>query len=279
MKQEINIPIIKSISEVNYCYQTQGSRPVRILCDDLEYYVCKYYTGNSGPAYALFNELFAASLLKIWEIPAPDYAIITVEKDHILNTGYPYHYFKYPCFGSKFQSNAKEVDKIFMGMQKSKISNFNTAYTYLLIALFDMWLSNEDRHNENFNLLFDIHNSSFIPIDHVCIFNSNSIDKEPYLISTNESILSSPLFSRFFFAPLKPEQEVLRYKIEEDFKNHLDKCHEKLPHILTSIPPKWQVDIPFIQSRLEHFFSDYWINKTLKHFFDIFNSNFKKLKL
>lgn len=270
---------LHSISPINHCYQTYGSRPVRVLCNDLENYVCKYYTGGSGPAYTLFNEVLAASFLKIWQLPVPDFALVTIAKKHMEELGFPYHYFDDSCFGSRFMDNYKEVDKVFMGMPKSRFKNPETAKGYVMIALFDIWLCNEDRNHNNFNLLYHPEKNHFVPIDHVNIFNGLNIDKHPYLISENESILSSPLFRLFFYGSLQPDHEIFRSDIEKTFKRHIKHCEKNLPQILSSLPGQWRLDLPFISERLEFFFSEKWVTKSLNHFFELFYYNYKNLKL
>ena len=270
---------LQSISPINHCYQTYGSKPVRILCNDLENYVCKYYTGGSGPAYNLFNEVLAASFLKIWQLPVPDFALVTIAKKHMEGLGFPFHYFDYPCFGSRFMGDFKEVDKVFMGMPKNRFKNPETAMGYIMIALFDIWLGNEDRNHNNFNLLYDPAGNHFVPIDHVNIFNGLSIDKPPYLISENESILSSPLFPLFICGTLQPKPKNFRLDIERTFKSQIKNCEKNLPQILLSLPDQWRLDMSFIYERLAFFFSNEWVTNSLNYFFDLFYHNYKNLKL
>jgi hypothetical protein len=63
--------------------------------------------------------------------------------------------------------------------------------SFLMIALFDIWISNEDRTENNFNLLYDADRKLFVPIDHTSIFNGNNLDKGPEQITINESIINS----------------------------------------------------------------------------------------
>ncbi len=254
-------------------------QPVRVLCNDLENYVCKYYTGGAGPAYNLFNEFLAASFLKQWQLPVPDFGIVTIAQKHMEGLGFPCHYFDIPCFGSRFMGDCKEVDKVFMGMTKNRFKNPEIAMNYVSIALFDIWLCNEDRHHDNFNLLLNPVNNNFIPIDHVNIFNGQNLDKQPYFISDNESILSSPLFPLFFYGTLQPDQKNFRSDITETFKDYIERCNENLPHILSNLPAEWRIDLSFIRDRLVFFFSDVWVSQALDFFFQLLFHNYKKLKL
>jgi hypothetical protein len=58
------IPNLFSIAEITPedCIPTLGSRPVRVFCNDFNYYICKYFRGE-GAAYSLYNEYIASRLL------------------------------------------------------------------------------------------------------------------------------------------------------------------------------------------------------------------------
>jgi hypothetical protein len=270
-------PNLHSITEIKpeHCYQTKGSKPLRVLCNDLNYYVCKYQTGLGFP-YHLFNEYLAARFLQIWESAVPEFAFVEIKKEHSLLTAYPYHYFNTLCFGSRFFGACKEVDKLFLETNILKKDNTKGRDSFIKIGLFDIWLCNEDRHFENFNLLYDLSTNLFIPIDHVFCFNSLNLDKEPYLISFNESILSSPFFNRFFDRNLQTKFNEIRLSIADEFKINVGRCHEELDNILSQIPLSWKPDLGYLKTRLEFFFSEEWIKKCLDYFTEISNLNFKK---
>ncbi len=275
----MEINYLHSIKEIlpEDCIDTNGSRPIKVLCNDMNDYVCKYFT-SFGFASSLFNEYLAASFLKIWEVPVPDFAIVKVKTEHTKRINFPIHYFDKSCFGSKFQGGFKEVDKFFITMPQVLKINETTLNSFLKIALFDLWLCNEDRHHENFNLLYDIKSNLFVPIDHVCCFNSNSLDKEAYPISDNESLLSSPFLSRFFSRPLQQNRKQIRLKITKEFKLDVNRCHEKLDDILSQTPLDWKPDIDFLRQRLLFFFSEPWISQCLNNFnrlFEIYSTQKK----
>ncbi len=256
------------------CYQTKGSRPVRVLCNDLNYYICKYHT-NAGFPFSLFNEYLAACFLKIWELPVPEFAFVKIKREHIFLTEYPYHYFDKICFGSKYYGEFKEVDKLFLETPLIRKENLSGRDSFLKIALFDIWLSNEDRHYENFNLLYSLKTNQFIPIDHVYCFNSINLDKEPCLICENESILSTPFLNRFFSRPLQHNLNEIRLKIIDDFTFNVKQCHENLDNILANIPLAWEPDRGFLKSRLEFYFTKPWLQSCVDFFTTLFTLNIK----
>lgn len=262
---------LHSISEIlpEHCINTNGSKPLKVLCNNMNDYVCKY-SPTFGFSSSLFNEYIAASLLKIWGLPVPDFAFVKIKTEHTNRINFPNHYFDKICFGSKFQGAFIEVDKFFIFTPYIKKEQEAGILSFLKIALFDLWLCNEDRQFENFNLLYDINSNIFVPIDHVCCFNSNSLDKKAELIGDNESLLSSPFLSRFFSRTLQQYRKQIRLDIINDFKFDVNRCHEKLDDILSQTPLDWAPDIDFLRQRLLFFFSEPWISECLNNFNRLF---------
>lgn len=267
---------LQSITEIKkeHCYETRGSRPVRVFCNDLNYYVCKYHTGVGFPNL-LFNEYLAACFLQIWNLPVPDFAFVEINREHTEKTLLPFHFFDLPAFGSKFMGDFTEVDKFFLETPIIRKNNTTGRESFIKIALFDIWLCNEDRHFENFNLLYNLKENLFVPIDHAFCFNSANLDKEPYLISENESILATPFLSRFFDRTLQTKSDDLRLKIVEEFKYNVGICHDKLDKILSETPPIWKPDKEFLRERLQFFFSTQWLKKCINHFTSLYFINIR----
>jgi hypothetical protein len=265
---DVNDKYLKSIREIlpEDCYETGGSRPVKVFCNDWNEYICKYFTGK-GFASGLFNEYLAVSFLKLWNLRVPDFAFVQVQRDHLNQVKFPYHYFKIPCYGSLFNPGFKEMDKFFIGFAFHNEHLEKLVHQYLKIGLFDIWLSNEDRNWGNMNFMFDVESVNFIPIDHVQIFNGNNLDKEPAQITEDESILRSPLMSKNFLRTLQQSSDTLRTTFTIEFNKDLSLCHENLDKILQNVPPEWSIDPLFIKSRLNHYFSKEWQEKSLSTFF------------
>ena len=110
----MHIKTVTCLSEIipDACIQTNGSKPLRVLCDDFNFYICKYHRGH-GPAYSLFNEYFASCLLKKAEIASPDFAFVKINREHIKQIQLPYYYFDKPCYGSFYRQENKDVERIF----------------------------------------------------------------------------------------------------------------------------------------------------------------------
>lgn len=259
--------LIKSIKEItpDDCFQTKGSRPLRVFCSDFNFYICKYYRGD-GPAYSLFNEYIASCLLKVWELRTPETAFVSIKREHISEIGYPYYYFDRSCFGSQYQREYIDVDNVFQGLSFPKSEIDAIREVFLEIAFFDIWLSNEDRSADNYNPLYDISGHQFIPIDHTAIFNGNNLDKEPAQITENESILFSPVFCKLFYRTLQSNVSPLRLKVINSVRAKIQNSHDHLSQILAGIPPDWRLDSSYLTDRLAFLFTDEWISECEKSF-------------
>ncbi len=55
-------------------------------------------------------------------------------------------------------------------------SNEKLCQQLMQIALFDLWLSNEDRNANNANLMYDMVNDNIMAIDYGCCFNTATFD-------------------------------------------------------------------------------------------------------
>lgn len=70
---------LHSIEAIHKVYNTTGSSPVLVTCNDLNEWVCKY----DRSSISLFNEYVAASFLQLWGLKVPEFAFVTVHPDHI----------------------------------------------------------------------------------------------------------------------------------------------------------------------------------------------------
>lgn len=266
--------ILNSITNIQqeHCYQTRGSKPVRVLCDDLNYYVCKYAIGRGFPTL-LFNEYIAACFLKIWKLPVPDFGFVQIKTEHVKQTGLPFHFFEKPCFGSLYLGELMEVDKFFLSEPLLKNVGEEGIFHFLKIALFDIWMCNEDRHFENLNLLYNLKKNDFVPIDHAFCFNTNNLDKVPYLISDNESLLDAPFLNRFFNRHLQTKTNEIRLEILNEFRNDTNACCQQLEPILAGMPSEWEPNRKYLKERLDFFLSDYWLTQCQNFFTRLFVQN------
>ena len=253
--------LLYTIEEVHKIFNTSGSSPLLVTCDDFKDWVCKY---DKSPKH-LFNELLASEFAKLWNIRTPETALIIVKDEHIPFDKFPQlqpAYFKKECFGSLYLKNTKEIDLSFIPLfrEKSFRNKIQQKSDFLKIALFDIWLANEDRNHNNFNLL--LHYSSnnttfFYAIDHVNIFNSSFLVYGIADLTEDDTIIKTEL-AKLLFGNVRKLTEIVD-KLVESFYLCTIECENNLELIFDLIPNSWLIDKAEIKTKmLKHLFSDEW---------------------
>lgn len=252
---------LRTIEEINKIFPTPGSSPALVLCEDFNFWVCKYDKSTLN----LFNELISSSFADIWGIRVPEYCLIHVDPSHVPVEKYPKlqpRLFAKDCFGSFYLTGAKEIDETSISLFeersfRNKIVNKND---FLKIALFDIWLGNEDRNHNNFNLLLNLEDSQstfFYAIDHVSVFNSSFLDYGIYEITEDESIIKTNL-AKILFGKTRKLPEIVNALIE-NFYLCVDECENQLESILELVPGSWSLDKVDLSIRLkENLFTAEW---------------------
>ena len=127
-------------------YRDTRNKPILAICDDGHTYVIKH-NRSKKPSTILAIELVAYYFLKLWNIPTPEIALVTVLPEHIKgieNTDVREAFFALPCFGSRFYKDAMEFNNFFGNIQPYEKSKFSNKANFLRMALFDIWLKNDD---------------------------------------------------------------------------------------------------------------------------------------
>jgi len=239
------LAFLQSISPINKVFQTNGSNPVKVLCEDLNEYVCKYSRGN--PASGLFNEYLAASFLRVWNLSVPEFRVITIQAKHITpeyqSTTVQPRFFQSPCFGSKHYEYGKEIDPSIGVIDTKIVKQIRNKGDLLAIALFDLWMANEDRNHNNYNLLLDSREDgyAFMPIDHEKCFNTNSLTSQRGLvILTEDETLVNTELSKLVFRNFK-ELEALIDQIANDYYLWVAECQNGLENVINAMPDQWGI--------------------------------------
>ena len=136
---------LQSIQTANRQYTTL-ERPVLILCNDMQEYVCKHVLSSDG--LNLFCEYVAASFLRLWKLPVPNFAFVKINYDHVKQFGIPSRLIERTCFGSRYSQFYQELshftDTPDISKQKGYLDNRDNL---LKIALFDIWMQTKNREN------------------------------------------------------------------------------------------------------------------------------------
>ena len=150
-------------------------------------------------------------------------------------------------------------------LHSAKLNGYNEEI--LEIALFDIWLSNEDRSANNPNLMFDMSKRNrIVPIDHQYIFNSSSLHNGISTISFYDSILYSPIIKSFLKKSDLKDKKLLD-RIEKKYFNCIKICKNELDVIIKNVPENWNIEGKKTKVLIEsQIFDDDWINNTWKTF-------------
>jgi hypothetical protein len=257
------VKTIHTISPLEKVLQSSGSKPMVFLCDDINYYACKYGKPNN-----LFNEYLAGAFCKTFNIPIPEFCFVNVLEEHlpkeISKTD-----FKYACFGSFYLEGALDINDSYITWGNNIIDKIINKNDLLKIGLFDLWLGNEDRNHNNTNLLLNpIHGGyELTAIDHVAIFNTNLLFKTDLLVelTEDESILNTDLVNQFFKRGVKFNETL--ESIEKDFYICTSYCLKSLSKILAETPNDWKINIEEKEKIIrKSLFSKEWLQSTTKQF-------------
>jgi len=201
-----------SLEEVEKKYNTSGSRPLLVHASDLAYYVTKYPFYRKDPK--LLNEFLAFHFAKIWGLYIPEMKLIRIKREHLPNNflGMQLSYvsIENTLIGSQHLDGVTELfDKLSEGYSNKDLNRFDKTLL-LKIALFDIWLSNEDRNTGNMNLLASFKSDILSPviIDNEKIFNSGSPFGQLTELTYEDSLFYTLLFVRLFGKRNKEDLEL-----------------------------------------------------------------------
>jgi hypothetical protein len=264
---------LTSIQTANRKYET-GDSPVLLMCNDMQDYVCKH--ALNGNAVNLICEYIAASFLRVWELSVPDFCFINVNYEHVKHFTIPKHHFDKTCFGSKFSKNFVELTLFNDEPDFKKINVLpEQKLNILKIALFDLWMANEDRNFNNLNLLLDVSNGyNLVPIDHGAILNTRLLDSSISVLTETECVTNTDLMKHLH--PKCDFNKEYISSLKDYFYLCTLKCQQNFDEILNYIPPDWTPDLNKVADKIKiQIFSKDWEDKVINTFLDYINSPFK----
>ena len=237
-------------------YQT-GDRPILVLCADGYHYICKY----KQPGYSankLVNELIGSEFARFWRIATPHNALV-VNDPIIWDDKGITHDLQAPLWGSRKMDSVFDLSDINCDQVPS---SFASLYDLLTIALYDLWIANEDRTCNNYNLLYDIKQNRIVSIDYGGIFNSGITSNHMYQLNEHDSIIASDLFDSLKKSDVEKVIGTLRFL----YLKNVSYCSKKSKAILNSIPAEWRIDIALFEAKLNELFEISWVNSVWDNF-------------
>jgi len=258
-----------TIEEAHKMFPTRGSSPLLVTCNDLQDWVCKY---DRAPL-RLLNELLAAKFAELWEIKTPKTALIRVKKKHVPINKFPSiqpYLLEKECFGSLYLPNTIDVNNSLVPSFRDPIfrKKLNNKQDFLKIALFDIWLANEDRNHNNFNLLLyaSPEQLNFLyAIDHVDIFNSSYLNYGITDITEEDSIIKTEI-AKILFGNERKLTEIVDDLIKK-FYLCTAECYNNLDEILDLIPESWGINKRELRRKIvRNLFVPDWTSKCIENF-------------
>jgi hypothetical protein len=174
--------------------------------------------------------------------------MVSIKAEHLpvefVNNTIQPRFFTTPCFGSRYNDYGKEID-FSIGVIRDDariIKKIRNKEHLLSIALFDLWMANEDRNHNNYNLLLNTDPEYFfVPIDHEKCFNTNSLTPQRglVLLTEDETLLNTDLVKLTF-----QSAKGLGNQIDEIIVNYylwVAECQKNLENVVNAIPEQWGI--------------------------------------
>ena len=251
-----SLPYYKAITVLREI-KTEGHSPLEVVADNYKNYFIKS-AQNKNPCYFLINEFLCHYLLKCWNIPTPDIAAITLDPKLIplnFSDRHKKQFYNQICFGSQSIKDAIDLNEFFNATKKPEFKKFYNPEVLFQIALFDIWVENDDRKPTNNNVILQPIEGRFniLAIDHAFTFSSMKYeDLNPDLISSsyNDTILLS-----HFGQSVKKRTKRSKQWIEEIKENYylcIRNCQQNFKEISKCIPKHLGFDLR-LQGTLHNF--------------------------
>lgn len=246
---------VSCIGQAIKCFGT-GDRPLLLLCSDQNLYLCKY-NRFGGPSYALAREYIGTRLAQEWGLLDVEQLLVDVREEHL-----PESLKKYgisDCLGRQWKENVADINDASLSLIPRTQDNL---HRLMQIALFDIWIANEDRTANNLNLLYDFQNGVILPIDHAGAFNT-SFNPCLSLIDRYESLVYSSLFEDMY---KECGSSVSIDEVYEYFHDSVRRCLVHADSIYMEIPSSWFIKESDVRPIMSFLTSDEWVSGTWKCF-------------
>lgn len=250
------IPEIEVLNIVSEVGRTSHS-PLKVLGSDFNYYFSKT-PKFLRPEINIINEFIANALLQKWSIKTA-LAVKLRFPDNIINlatlsSNHQPINLKLTCFGSRLLEDASDFSDLTFNPSKRKFNNIDD---FFKIALFDIWVENDDRKPTNPNLMVKLVSNklNFFPIDHCLIFSTRvykDLNPEYISVSFNDSLLETS-FSKILYNSIKKNNWLVQ--IKDYFYYSVEQCQIDFDELISDLPKDLGLDELSISKIYEFLFS------------------------
>ena len=263
----MSIPKIHSVQSISAKYNT-GDEPVLVLCSDKRQYICKYMRSSATIAYKLACEYIGAKLAAIWKINTPPVALVNILPAH-WETVNVTHSLSAPAIGFQKLENVIDITPTFTQIAANK----KTLMQLLKIALFDFWITNEDRTYNNANLLYDLENEDLVSIDYGGIFNNVSFDYSSEQLTETDSILCADLSAHLLASVTIKDIESALPILQTEYLRSVNTTRKQINSISHEMPKEWALPTNKIVGKLTELVEYQWVEDTWNNFIECLKSN------
>ena len=269
----------KSVILINKKYPTDGHSPFLVITEDYEQYVLKT-PNNLHDKYAIMKEFLCSYLLSSWEIWSPDTIALVLHPDllasEIIAKERSFLYSSV-YFGSKYIKNSVDSQSLISAKNQVSFRKIKNPFDLLNIALFDIWVENDDRKPSNHNLLLCPLEKGLriTPIDHAYTFASIpflQLISDDVCFSDNDSILYSSIGNEIV-KKVKMNRK-WHSETKEKFYLCIEKAQNSFQQLCNNVPIELGLTIPEVQ-QLEFFLFN---KKRNQRVFELFNSILNHVK-
>lgn len=267
---------------VKQVFPTAGSRPLLVSANDYNEYVCKYV--KQVPANKLAIELIVSHYAEHWHIFTPKVNLINIQQEHIseevLRNGVHKKCFDMPLIGSLYYPFSREIDLPTIESWKQnpkQVKQIVNRQDFLKAALFDLWLANEDRNHNNYNILVSsVNGKRFLNfIDHEKCFNSGGITSENSLclLTEDETILNTEVLPLLY--PKKADLDGDANFVLSRFRDYISSCGEFTNEIMGKLPEEWENEVGEVKFGVNgRIFVGKWVNGVEEAFKEYLNTGY-----
>jgi hypothetical protein len=269
---------LHSIKNIHKYFGTTGSKPVGVLCDDGNIYVCKYDRRRGDDPR--LNEYLGTCLLQCCGIPTPNMAWVQIGIEHNPDKNAVEDIFLNDiCFGSLYLPNTADFHEILEDRNITDLKYINRI-DVLKIALFDLWASHQDRNQENTNLLVGVYENSakerIIAIDNASIFNFEFGERNSLKPLQYEQSMLSSVHLKVLYA----DEESVFFDAEIAVKlwqNGVQNCIKIIDNILAELHISLDTDTELLKEWIvEKLCAENHLKAVEKQFYEYLSQTFSK---
>ncbi|WP_424321691.1 HipA family kinase [Hymenobacter edaphi] len=252
-------------------------RPLLVMAENGSLYYLKYARHQ---LYELKCEWLCHYLLRLWGIPTPDIAVLTVPPE-IFPTFPPAaqsttRYLQQPAFGSKLIPGAIDSSDFIQQGTLSELATLSNPDDLLWIALFDAWVANDDRRASHHNLIIapapiaGRNSLQCWAIDHAFTFTSQPfqyLDHTETYFSFNTNV-SQAAVARSVLNQWKEKRPLLwASELKEGYYLRIRHCRHQFAYVCSLLPAPFHLSeveqthlfyFLFCQRRLELLWDDFF---------------------